>query len=163
MKGIVLLLALCGSLLSVQDAVRYQLLPDQSDDLDQAIRQATARLNFLLRPIARSRLRQTNARYQYIELLERADTIAISYEGRPPIRAPADGSKVDWQREDGEHFQVWMKREHDVLYHHFKADDGERLNEFRWSANGDTLWLAVTLNSPRLPQPVRYRLVYKRG
>jgi hypothetical protein len=141
----------------------YVLIPERSDDLNTVINKATARLNFVMRPIARSRLRGTNFAYKDIMIDERPDTIVISYQGRAPVRAPADGAIVPWRREDGEKFQVWMKREGGVLRHHFQADDGERLNEFSWSANQDTMTLSVTLISPRLPEPVRYRLVYLRS
>ncbi|MGH7466962.1 MAG: hypothetical protein ACRENP_03150 [Longimicrobiales bacterium] len=162
--SLVLPLWLCSAL-SAQSptATSYRFLAEHSDTLDVVIRQATARLNFLIRPIARSRLRQTNTAYTYLAIDERADTIAISYEGRAPVRAPANGTVTPWRREDGEPFQIWIQREGELLRHHFKAEDGERLNEFRWSANGDTLWLSVTLTSPRLPEPVRYRLTYLRA
>ena len=76
------------------------------------------------------------------------------------VTAPADGTPLPWVREDGEKFEIWMKRSDGVLRHHFKAEDGERLNEFSWNATGDTLTLTVTLTSPRLPEPVKYKLVY---
>src|SRR5262245_4903773 len=89
----------------------YLLVSGRSDDLNAAINRATARLNFVTRPIARSRLRRTNAAYKDIVIDERADTIEITYEGRPPVRAPANGGPAQWRREDGEKFQIWMKRE----------------------------------------------------
>src|SRR5262245_57223074 len=141
----------------------YVLLPEQSDDINAVIKKATARLNFVTRPIARSRLRATNAAYKYLVIDEGPDTIEIAYEGRTPARAPANGSPVPWRREDGEKFEVWMKRSDGVLQHHYQAKDGKRLNAFTWSAGGDTLTLNVTLTSPRLPEPVRYRLVYLRS
>ena len=146
---------------SVQDSAAYTLLPERSDNVEQVINQVTARMNFLMKPIIRSRLRATNAPYKNIVIVERSDSNAISYDGRAPIRAPADGTAVPWRREDGERFQIWIKREGDVLRHHFKANDGERINEFTWTTS-DTLNLNVTLNSPRLPEPVRYKLVYVR-
>jgi hypothetical protein len=157
-------LLLLGRALAAQATAgaTYHFLPAHSDTVEAVIRQATARMNFVTRPIARSRLRQTNAAYRHLAIDERADSIAISYEGRAPIRAPSSGAATPWRREDGEQFQVWIQRDGDVLRHHFKADDGERLNEFRWSVDGDTLALSVTLTSSRLPEPVRYRLLYLR-
>jgi hypothetical protein len=48
------------------------------------------------------------------------------------------------------------------LAQEFKAEDGQRKNEYSVSADGRTLTLEVTVTSPRLAQPVRYRLVYDR-
>src|SRR5262245_28851957 len=74
----------------------YLLIGERSDDLNAVINKATARLNFVMRPIARSRLRGTNFAYKDIMIDERPDTIVISYQGRAPVRAPADGTLVPW-------------------------------------------------------------------
>jgi hypothetical protein len=165
MIAAVTLLAIGTHHASAQSGSRYSgvfnLLSAQSDDLEAVIKAATARMNFITRPIARSRLKKTNSPYRSVEIAQPADSIAITYEGRR-IAAPATGASIPWKREDGEKFEIWMRAESDRVQHHFKADDGERLNEFLLSAGGDTLSMLVTVTSPRLPAPLTYRLVYVR-
>lgn len=140
----------------------YDLQLGFSDDLERAINTAVAEFNFLIRPIARSRLRKVNTPYPSLVVTEAADALAISYDPRRPIVMPADGTPIQWRREDGELLSVWARRIQDTLVQHFTASDGERRNEFRRSAAGDTLYLTVTVTSPRLEQPLSYRLIYLR-
>jgi hypothetical protein len=78
-----------------------------------------------------------------------------------PIVLPASGVPIKWTREDGEKFDVSGILEHGTLVQTYRADDGQRVN--RWSVAGSRMILDVTVTSPRLENPLRYKLVYKRG
>ena len=49
------------------------------------------------------------------------------------------------------------------LHQTFRAEDGQRVNVYTLSNNGNTMTMNVTITSPRLPDPLTYRLVYNRA
>lgn len=141
----------------------FELLPEESDDVESAIRDATARVNFALRGIARSRLRRTNAPYRTVTIAHTTASVTITTDDRAPITSPSSGAPVEWTREDGEVLQVSTRWEGDRLRQTFTADDGERTNIFWLVPEKNALMLEVTVTSPRLPEPLTYTLAYRRG
>ncbi|HEY6643147.1 hypothetical protein [Povalibacter sp.] len=127
----------------------------------QAIYTAIAKMNFLTRAVARSRLLATNPLYQRIEITNDGSQITVRYDKGRPVVMPADGSEVKWTRDDGEEFNVAARAQGAQLQQTFKAEDGQRLNQFSLSPDG-TLTLNVTIESPRLPAPLKYSLTYRR-
>jgi len=147
---------LLALLLAVQPAAPFgSWTLDAAPDLPKVIEAATASMNFITRPIARSRLNKTNEVYQTVRIEREAGTISIQYGQRQPQRMPADGSTVAWTREDGE------KAERDDLVQTYKAEDGERTNVFHVDPDSRILTLKVTVTSPRLPRPVSYAITYR--
>jgi hypothetical protein len=134
---------------------------DAAPDLPKVIEAATASMNFITRPIARSRLNKTNEVYQTVRIEREAGTISIQYGQRQPQRMPADGSTVAWTREDGEKFLISARAERDDLVQTYKAEDGERTNVFHVDPDSRILTLKVTVTSPRLPRPVSYAITYR--
>jgi hypothetical protein len=133
-----------------------------SEPIDQAIEAGVAKMNFIKRPIARSRLKKTNPLYQRIEIRQDGARISVRYDEGKPIVMPLDGSAVQWTRDDGEIFDVSARAGATQLQQTFKADDGQRVNEFSLAPDG-ALTLQVTLTSPQLPAPVTYTLSYRRS
>lgn len=135
---------------------------EQSDaGIQKAIEAATADMNFLTRPIARSRLKKTNALAQRIAITRQAETISVRFDQRKPAEMPADGSVVKWTGEDGEQFDVFASTEDGRLVQTFKAGDGQRVNAFRVE-DAQRLTLEVQVTSPRLPKPLTYTVRYRR-
>jgi hypothetical protein len=130
-------------------------------DLPKVIEQATASMNFITRPIARSRLKNTNPVYQTLRITREPDGVSIQFDQRQPLRVPIDGSTVPWTREDGQKFLVSARLDQEDLVQTFLAEDGERTNVFHVDAVGPTLTLRVVVTSPRLPGPLRYALTYR--
>jgi hypothetical protein len=126
-----------------------------------AIDAAVAKMNFIKRPIARSRLKKTNPLYERIEISRADRAIAVKFDAGKPVLAPADGTAAKWTRADGEQFDVTVNLEGDQLVQTFTAADGKRVNIFSVSADGKLL-LQVMLTSPQLPEAVRYQLAYRR-
>ncbi len=129
--------------------------------IDKAIDSATAKMNFLVRAVAKSRLKSTNPLYQRIEIGNDGTRITVRYDKGKPIVMPADGSTVKWTRDDGEQFDVSAHAQGAQLQQTFKAEDGQRVNEFSLAPDG-ALTLAVTITSPQLSAPLTYTLVYRR-
>ena len=134
-----------------------------SDNVNQAIERAVARMNFVTRPIARGRLRKTNAPYQRIAIAFTPQQVTVTTDERAPIVTPANGTPIKWTREDGEVLDVSTEWENGALEQTFKAEDGQRVNTYTVSADGNTLTMNVTITSPRLAAPLTYKLVYNRA
>jgi hypothetical protein len=77
------------------------------------------------------------------------------------IKTPIDGVFV---RRDilGENIMVSTKWIDKNLERIFKAADGQRVDTYSLSGDGQTLTMHVTVTSPRLSRPCEYELTYKR-
>lgn len=141
----------------------FQLIADQSADIEAAIETAVAKMNFVKRPIARNRLKKTNTAYQLIHIARLPDAVELTFDQRKPLRVPTTGTPVKWTREDGEVFDVSAQWQGTQLTQTYKAEDGMRVNTFRLSPDGQTLSLDVAVSSGQLPQAVKYTLAYRRA
>jgi hypothetical protein len=136
---------------------------EQSDaGVQKAIEAAVADMNFITRPIARSRLKKTNSMAHRIAIVRQGETISVRFDERKPAEMPADGSVVKWTGEDGEQFDVFARVENARLVQTFKAEDGQRVNSFS-ADDPQRLALEVQVTSPRLPKPLTYTVRYRRA
>jgi hypothetical protein len=164
-----LLLTMLGCLapfiLQAQEALEgtYTFVADSSTNIDAAVDAAVTDMNFIKRPIARSRLKKTNPIYRRIAISRTPHDVSVEFRSGAPVNTPANGSSVKWTRDDGEVFDVSATWQGSTLTQRFKAEDGERLNVFRLSPDGRTLTLDVTISSDQLPKPMTYSLVYRRA
>jgi hypothetical protein len=133
-----------------------------SDGIAAAIETAVANMNFVKRPIARSRLKKTNEPYRKIVITQQADVISVAFDDRKPIQTPADGRPIKWTRDDGEVFDVSVAVTNEGLVQRFKAKDGQRVNTFS-ANNAGQMTMEAQLTSPQLPTPVIYTLLYHRA
>lgn len=140
----------------------YVLVPDHGDDIDKAINEAVDGMNFVTRRVARGRLRRTNRPAARVSIVVDGDEISIQPDDRPPARATGNGPPVEWENGDGEVFEVSIGWEEQVLRQSFIAKDGQRVNAFTLSEDGQILTMQVTVSSPRLPNELTYRLIYER-
>lgn len=128
-----------------------------------AIDEAAKEFNFITRPIARSRLKKTNPLVKRIEIHQTGGAISIRLDLSKPTVTEPGKTPIKWTRDDGEVFDVATKWEAGALLHSFVAPDGQRLNRYSISPDGSTLFLDVTLTSPQLKNPVKYRLAFGRS
>jgi hypothetical protein len=135
----------------------------ESDNVDQAINQAASKMNFALRQIARPRLRKTNQPYQRVAINTTGSQVSIVTDNRAPITTATNGTPIKWTREDGEVFDVSTTLQGNRLRQVFAAEDGRRENVFTLSPDGNTLTMNVTVSSGRLPEPLTYKLVFRRA
>jgi len=141
----------------------FALEPGADPIVIKAITDGTARMNFIKRPIARSRLKKTNLPpYQTVKFEYPPSEISIQMDTRKPILTPADGKSIKWTREDGEVFDVTTVWEQANLKETFTAGDGSRENLFEPGADGQTMVMQVTIRSPQLPAPIVYRLNFRK-
>jgi hypothetical protein len=130
--------------------------------IKQAIDGAAAEFNFLTRPIARSRLTQTNPNVTRVEIVRVDDDITIQLGTRKPATARPGGAAVKWMRDDDEVFDLSLAWEGTTLVQSFSAPDGQRVNRYMLSSDGNTLTLDVTVMSERLKKPMKYTLTFIR-
>lgn len=132
--------------------------------IEGAIDEATEDMNAMIRGVARRRLREANPVLEDIGFSLGGDPLRASYVGGRIIETPASGAAVDWVDPFGDTVKVsqrWSDRE---LVQHMFDDDGSRTNVYRFSEDGQRMTMSVTIESPRLPKAIRYRLEYrKRG
>jgi hypothetical protein len=160
--GISLMLSGLTAALAADLRGEYRLDPAASDDVKPVIDKVVASMNFITRPIARSRLAKGTKAAPTVEIAYDEREIVVTFEPKNPVRMPSSGATVSWTREDGETFQVNAQWKGAELSQTFKASDGDRNNVFRLDPSGDKLLMLVTLSSPQLPAPVQYTLVYRR-
>lgn len=146
---------------SLQGTFNY--VAEGSDDVRAAINQAIGRMNFAMRPIARSRLNRTNQPYRTVSIAQTGGQVSITTDNREAIVSPADGSTIKWRREDGETLDVSTAVSGARIEQVFRAEDGQRTNVYTISPDGRTMTMQVTVTSDRLPQPLTYRLVFRRA
>lgn len=140
----------------------YVYVPEQSADIAATIEALVDKMNFIKRPFARNRLSKTNTAYQRIRITQPSAALEITFDDRKPIHLPANGTPIQWTREDGDRFEVAVERRDSNLVQTYRAADGTRVNTFRWDEDGKTLHLDVEVTSSQLPQPLKYSLVYRR-
>ncbi|HEX8209155.1 MAG TPA: hypothetical protein VF584_03130 [Longimicrobium sp.] len=171
---LVLLAALLPSAVTAQAATlrgNWNINRQQSDNLESAINRAVARMNLVVRQIARPRLRSTNTAYPSITMSYDQSSVRVEMAGRPTVSSPANGQPVLWQRQTGgtcremkgDCVRVSAEWDGGNLKHTFQAEDGRRVNVYSVSPDGKTMTMNVTVTSPRLPQPLTYKLVYNRA
>lgn len=112
-------------------------------------------------PAARSRLRRTNTSYQRVIINYTRQLVSITFDQGRPIESPANGTPVQWTREDGERFDLSAEWQNGRLVQKFKGEVEQRINTFTVSPDGHTLTLNVVVRSPRLR--LTYRLVCTRA
>lgn len=135
-----------------------------SDNVDKAIATAVKDMNFVTRPIARGRLQKTNQPYRQVTIAGVGANTVVTIDKLPPRQAPSNGMAIDWTRPaDGEKLKLSMQWDGARLVETLKAEDGQRVNAYALSPDGQTMTLNVTITSPRLPKPLTYKLAYRKG
>ena len=140
----------------------YILDETDSDNINAAIETAVAKLDFVRRDIARWRLEKLNPAYRKVAIISSQNEISVTVDNQPPLRAPAKGTSVAWVSPDGRNVNASMQLAGHHLAQTFISAAGRRVNDYTLSPDGRTLTMQVTETSPRLPQPIAYKQIYRR-
>ncbi|MBW2291444.1 MAG: hypothetical protein JRG89_24100 [Deltaproteobacteria bacterium] len=135
---------------------------EEGAHLDAAIEGVVASLNFLLRPIARSRLSSTNQPYDHIRIQVRAEGLTIARGSDLVWTVAADDTPTKVKRPGGVIFVVHRRFEMGEVIEEIDAGSGRRRNRYALSADGQVLSLTVTIAAERLPTPLVYTHHYRR-
>ena len=139
----------------------YEFVPSESDAIDEKVDRAVAHMNFLIRGIARGRLRGANEPIDRIEIRYPGDTVWVSLrQDEAPVTSPRNGTAVDYRRADGEVLRVRTDLSPDTIDQFFDSDDGDKRMVYRMRADG-LLALDVEVLSEKLREPFRYTWVFR--
>jgi hypothetical protein len=139
----------------------WRFVPEQSEPIDAAVDQAVAHLNFLIRGVARSRLRNANKPVDRIVIQYPDDDVYISLRAdEPPTISPKSGEFAPYTRADGEVVRVKTELSDGVITQFFDSDDGQKEHVYRLLPDG-AMALEVTVFSERLRAPFQYTWIYR--
>lgn len=143
---------------------RYVGGDDEIRALDRAIDEVVDQMLFLIRGIARRRLRAPNLPSKEVRLLTDKGQIRIVRPGQPEVSAPADGTPITWQHPtDGDVFQVSHGIDDEgALYQRFEGEQSVSRNRFILSEREKRLTIHTAITANRLPAPLRFKMTYER-
>lgn len=110
---------------------------------------------------ARKRLQETNRPMAWVQIAPDGNQLTVTTD-RYTLVTPANGVLEDWEREKGDLVDVTTLLQPTRLEQRFVAEDGERVNAYSLSPDGNTLTLDVTVTSPKLDGELKYRQVFRR-
>jgi len=137
----------------------WRLVPEAADPIKPAIDRAVAKMNFLIRGIARGRLQQRNPASAFVEIRREPDHLFLRIDQFTNRPHPLNGEVWKRATADGE-VDITLTKFEDGFATAYANKDGRRENRFKLE-NG-MLHMAVTITSKYLTEPVRYTLRYQR-
>ena len=139
----------------------FLLAPEAGDRVEDVIERGVSLLSWYKRPFARGRLRETTRPAAWVSIEPDSATVRFRTEV-DDMRIPWVGGLDAWEWKPGQPIDVRASRAEGALLQEFHGPDGSRYNRYTLRAGGDTLDLAVRIESDQLAEPLRYHLVYVR-
>jgi len=138
---------------------------ESGDVLDQrlaaAIEAAIEPMNFIARPIARSRLQRPVYYCKRYDLALDAQTVRVACDDRPRISRRLDNSEGPVTGLDAEPLAVHVTTGPDTVQMVFTSADGKRTTAYRFGDAG-ALEVSVRVESESLERPVAWKVLYRR-
>lgn len=156
---LVILLALFPSLERYEGT--YRILLEECDEIRPAVERTVSKMSFLVRGIARSRLMKSQILFPAITVYSTDSAFRIRHVNGTDIAHSDSKTGVKAKAPDGSDIVVRL-RPGPPLVQSYESSDGKRENTYTLSADGAKLTVDVRVTSPRLPEEIRYRLVYAR-
>ncbi len=130
--------------------------------IEAGIEKAIDDMNFITRPIARSKLNKANIAFKSIKIKFVDGKVSIQQDSRTAVTSPIDGTKVKWTREDGDVFKVSQKVSETKITQIFRGESGKKTMIYKFNKDFSVMWVSVRVDSPKLPEAVIYTMKYKR-
>lgn len=127
---------------------------------DRAVEDAVAELNFLVRPIARSRLTSATPISPTLRIAADDSSLTVASDSRL-YTAPLDGRSARTKGITGDPVELRYRITEGRLVQTLDGDGGGRANTFVLA--GERLVMDVRIYSPRLPKDVHYKLTFARA
>lgn len=127
--------------------------------IGHAIERSTEDLNIIMRGMVRGRLQDNNPVIRRLRIATRGQDLAVSTNGQT-IAAPAGGSERAMEV-SGEHVEASYAFADGRLHQILEYGRGTRRNTFALRPDG-RLGMTVSLAADLLPQPVTYRMIFRR-
>jgi hypothetical protein len=128
--------------------------------INTAIANAAHDFNFIVRSIAKKRLRAANPIPRTLSISESGGSIEVVLNGNLRVRAKP-GSTITWRGPDNDPVKVTTVLEGDALTQTFVADDGTKRNRYRVRSDGQ-LQLDVHVTSSKLKRPLDYTQLFRK-
>jgi hypothetical protein len=112
--------------------------------------------------LARKRLTKANAIPGTVRMSMDGDDLVVVYGDQEPQRAPLDGSRKQWRNPEGETIALTHELRGGKLVQTTWGGGGRRVIVWTLDPERGLLRMQSTMSSPRLPEPVRYRLTFKK-
>ena len=139
----------------------YVFVPEQSEEIEEAIDETVSQLSWVIRGFARRRLRGANQPIDTVRIEYPGDTVRITLRAADgPIPSPRSGEFVPYTRPDGEVVRVKTELGAGVITQFFDSEDGQKQMVYRLRDDG-LLELVSTIYSERLDEPFEYVWVYR--
>ena len=117
----------------------------------------------MVRAIARRRIMASNPAFRTLRIdSPSAGVVRVEFVSVRRYEAPLDGPARAAQAPDGSQVQVSFALRGGRLREAIVAPEGSSANVYRLSADGRVLTLQSTMQSPRLPNDIRYTLRFRR-
>jgi hypothetical protein len=134
-----------------------------SQDIKKAVDKVADQMNFIKAPIARRRLMASNPPVNKLAISFSGQDVTIQAGDNAALTTRTDGTPIDWTGEDGEQLKVSTVWAGATLKRSLAAPNGLRVNTYGLDPTGNILTLEVVVTAAQLPQPLSYRLVFRRN
>jgi len=131
--------------------------------IKRAVDKVADQMGFFAASIARDRLMEANKPAQRLVITVSGNEVTTQFDNDQAIRTVADGSTVEWTRDNGEKVKVTTTWQGATLTRAVSSKDATRVSSFSLDATGNVLSLGVEITSEHLPQPLIYQLTYQRN
>jgi len=128
--------------------------------IEQALEQGVQEVNFAIRGLALSRLKEKNPLIKSIKIEERNGKVKVTFDGNRSYESPVDGSLQNQRDNTGERVRVGARINGGRLQQIFVSESGRRVNTY--SLSGNTLRLGVRVTADILPNAVTYSVNYEK-
>ena len=127
---------------------------------DKAIDDVVGEMNFLVRSIARDRLKTSTAIAAAVKLSSDASSLTVALDSRI-YTAPLNGRSVKVTGITGDKLDLSYRVTDGRIEQSFRGDERGRVNTY--SLDGEKLVMQVRIYSSQLPKDLKYKLTYKRA
>jgi len=144
---------------SVNLSGTYVIDRTASDDPRKAVEQALSSRRRRLRG-GSNRISDAMETADTVRIATRGDTVALTTSGRLRLTTVPGAPGKSYEGKRGKSAESSSSWDGNVLVVRTTSDQFER--EARYALDGSLLRIATTMTGPRLTQPIRYTLVYRR-
>ena len=111
--------------------------------------------------VARQRLTEANRIPGAVRIAMDGEDVVVVYGDEEPQRAPLDGSARSWRNREGQVLELRHRLRRGRLVQITQGEEGRRVMVWSYDPDSGLLSVKSTMSSPKLPEPVRYRLTFK--
>jgi len=140
----------------------WGLQAEESDQLGPLIEDHVKDLNFAAKLLWKRKLQSACQAYANLDILL-GQGFSVTFGKELPADTPADGTKGEWKRSDGETFQVSMKQEDGRITQLLQGDGYTLTYVYTLGKDGQSLALQATYTNPKRDKPFSYKLAYRKA